>query len=418
MHRAARRGLAMLLLLVAALFAGAAAAAPRIGVATMQPGEIFWERFGHDAIVVVDPDTGAATSYNFGYFDLTEPGFVGNFVRGRMRYRLVALPLEEDLVLYRDEGRGTRIQWLDLTEAQATALARDLEVNARPENAVYTYDYFRDNCATRVRDAVDRALGGALKRALVARSQGSTYRSEAVRLASPAPWMWLGFDIGLGPAADVPLSRWDEAFVPMRLAAALREIRIDGRPLVREETDVLPHRIAPEPAEHARPVWPWLAAGLAIAALLVAGRRRAPRSVAAFAVAFWLVAGLLGALMLFIWAGTTHRFGWANHNLFLLNPIAWLLLPGGIALLRGGTPGPVFRASLAAVAAIALVGVFVSWFPGAVQDNTRWIALLVPVHLALLVALRRRTAAAGAVPGGANGGHASDAAIARSSVRS
>ena len=62
-------------------------AAPRIGVLTMGPGEIFWERFGHDAIVVEDPASGALTSYNFGYFDLAEDGFIGRFIRANSRAR-------------------------------------------------------------------------------------------------------------------------------------------------------------------------------------------------------------------------------------------------------------------------------------------------------------------------------------------
>ena len=97
-------------------------AAPRIGVVTMQPGEVFFERFGHDALVVADPDGGQLTSYNFGFFDPSEPDFVGNFVRGRMMYYLVALPLEEDLAQYRNAGRGVSIQWLDLPPPQARAL--------------------------------------------------------------------------------------------------------------------------------------------------------------------------------------------------------------------------------------------------------------------------------------------------------
>lgn len=389
-HRAAVR-LARLLALFALLaLAGLAhAAAPRIGVATMQPGEIFWERFGHDAIVVADPATGAATSYNFGYFDLTEPGFVGNFVRGRMRYRLVALPLEEDLVLYRDEGRGVSIQWLDLTDAQAIDLARRLEVNARPENAVYTYDYFRDNCSTRVRDALDATLGGAMRRQLETRSRGSSYRSESVRLASPAWWMWLGFDIGLGPRADVPLSLWEEAFVPMRLAAALREVRVDGRPLVTSETEILPHRIAPEPADEPRALWPWLLAGVVLGGVLAYAGRRRPRLVAGGALVFWALGGLLGAVMLFIWLGTVHVFGWTNHNLLLLHPLLWLLLPGAWRMLRGREPGRLFGLMLVAAFLLAVAGLFLSWLPLMPQANGNWIALLLPVHLGLWRGLRR-----------------------------
>src|SRR5687768_2135535 len=67
-------------------------AAPRIGIVMMEPGEIFFERFGHDSVLVADPETGEAISYNFGFFDPTEPDFIARFVRGDMRYRLAAVP--------------------------------------------------------------------------------------------------------------------------------------------------------------------------------------------------------------------------------------------------------------------------------------------------------------------------------------
>jgi hypothetical protein len=368
-----------------------APAAPRIGVATMQPGTVFFERFGHDAIVVVDPVTGAATSYNFGFFDPGEPDFIANFVHGRMRYRLEALPFEQDLAYYREVGRGVSVQWLDLSGAEASRLAAALAENARPENARYRYDYFTDNCATRVRDAIDAALGGSLKRQVEGRSHGATYRSESVRLASPAPWMWLGFDVGLGPAADQPLSVWQESFVPMRLADALREVEgNDGRPLVRAEQRLLPQRLPPEPAEAPRPWWPWLLAGLAVAAAALLAARRFPRVVAACALPFWGLCVLVGALMLFLWLGTEHRFAWGNHNLLLFDPLCLLLLPGGWRIARGRAPGPWFARWLAMVAIGTVVALFMLWLPVAPQRNAHWIALLLPVHAGLWLALRRR----------------------------
>src|SRR5690606_41242228 len=129
----------------------------------------------------------------------------------------------------------------------------------------------------RSRDAIDDALGGLLHNRIAGRSRGNTYRSEAVRLASPATWMWLGFDIGLARAADQQLSRWEEAFVPMRLADSLREVHLDdGRPLVYAEQELLPHLVAPEPAEKPRPWWAWLMAGLALSAVVWARARTRP----------------------------------------------------------------------------------------------------------------------------------------------
>ena len=367
-------------------FAQAPTAPPpiRIGVATMEPGEIFWERFGHNAIVVDDPARGAPLSYNFGFFDLSEPGFTGRFVRGDMQYMLAVLPFEQDLAYYRDTGRGVSIQWLDLDPGRARALADALAFNALPGNARYSYDYFTDNCSTRVRDALDEALGGLLRDRLhePATTGRNTWRSEAVRLASPAGWMWLGFDLGLGPRADVPLTAWQEAFVPMRLADSLRTVRLwDGRPLVRAEQVLLPHRIAPEPAVAPRPWWPYGVAGLLLATGIVGLGRLRPRLLAAAALPFWILCGVLGLLMLFLWCCTSHWAGWENRNLLVYGPLCLLAVPGGWRIARGRAPGSWFAPALGAIAAAAVVALGLHLAVGA-QDNLRWIALLLPVHLA------------------------------------
>ncbi len=363
----------------------------RIGIATMQPGEIFWERFGHNAIVVDDPARGVPLSYNFGFFDLTEPGFAGRFVRGDMQYMLAVLPFEQDLAYYRDTGRGVSLQWLDLPPGRARALADALAVNALPENARYSYDYFTDNCSTRVRDALDEALGGLLRERLDtgATVGSSTWRSEAVRLASPAGWMWLGFDLGLGPRADVPLTAWQEAFVPMHLADSLRGIRLDdGRPLVRSERELLPHRVAPEPVAAERPWWPYALAGLLLGAGTLGTGRWRPRVLAAAALPFWTLCGAIGLLMLFLWCCTAHWAGWENRNLLVYGPLCLLAIPGGWRIVRGRDPGRWFGIALATIAGAAVVALALHAIAGA-QDNLRWIALLLPVHLALWAALAR-----------------------------
>lgn len=387
--------LSLLVLVLPALAAAqptatAPAAPPRIGVMTMQPGEVFFERFGHDALVVADADGGQATSYNFGFFDPSEPDFLGNFVRGRMMYYLVALPLEEDLAQYRQAGRGVSIQWLDLPADQADALAAALAEHARPENARYHYDYFTANCATKVRDMLDTAMGGALQEQL-ADPAGQSYRSEAVRLASPAPWMWIGFDLGLGPYADQPLSRWQDAFIPMRLAADLATVsNRDGRPLVAATETLLPQRVEAEPAAHPRHAWPWILAGLALAAGVVALRQR-PRLLVALALPLWLLCGLGGVLLLYLWGFTAHEAAWGNRNLLLLNPLCLPIALAALPLLRPGRrPGCALAGMLVTVALLALAAVPVHLLALRPQANLPWIGLLLPVHLALAWILRPR----------------------------
>jgi hypothetical protein len=216
-----------------------------------------------------------------------------------------------------------------------------------------------------------------------------SFRSEAVRLARPAPLMALGFDLGLGPPADVPITHWQAGFVPMRLADGLRALRHpDGRPVVVGEMELVPHRLAPEPATQARPWWPHAIVGFALAGLVVGVARRRPAAVAAAALPFWLVAGVLGLLLVFLWGFTAHWSAWANQNLLVLSPLCLALLPGGWRVARGREPGRLFRMLAIVVAIGALVAALLHALPAPPQDNLRWIALLLPVHVALALAFR------------------------------
>src|SRR5690606_34662216 len=183
--------------------------------------------------------------------------------------------------------------------------------------------------------------------------------------------------------ADRPNALWEDAFVPMRLAQSLRDVRLaDGRPLVVAEDALLPHRLEPEPVPRRVAWWPWLLAGAALAALAWSQRHR-PRAVAAVAMPAWLLFGAVGALMLYIWFGTAHRFGWANHNLLLFNPLCILLLPGAWRIARGRDGGRMFGLLLPLVAAMALLAPFLLWMPQQSQRNGHWVALVLPLQLAL-----------------------------------
>ncbi len=380
------------LLIFALLYSIGCVAAPRIGVVTMQPGAEYWSRFGHDAILVddrADDPANVPMLYNYGYFDFDQPYFLLHFAQGYMSYQLAAVPFQEDLAGYAHEGRGVSLQWLDMTPSQASKLQAYLQWNARPENATYRYDYFTADCATRVRDALDRALDGRLQQQLTAPSQGLTYRSEAVRLGAPEPWLGLSMHFALGPFADRPLSRWDEAFIPMRLQASLRMIHTaSGTPLVEKEMELLPQRLSPALTDVPRwRVW-FVLAGVGFAALGLFGMRHAPRTTAAIAGAFWLFCGLAGTGLIAIWGLTEHVAIWGNENILLTSPLCFALLPGAWNIARG-RPAPRWHAyMLVLVALSAGVALFLKFLPFRIESNGDWIALFLPIHLALAYAGR------------------------------
>jgi len=385
--------LVALFLALTALLSTACFAAPRVGVVTMEPGEEYWSRFGHDAILIDDraDDPGSVPLlYNFGYFDFDQPYFLLHFAQGYMSYQLAAVPFQEDLAGYAHDGRGVSLQWLNMTPAQATKLQQLLQWNALPENATYRYDYFTADCSTRVRDALDRALDGELHEQLTAPSQGLTYRSEAVRLGAPEPWLGLSMHFALSSYADHPLSRWDEAFIPMRLQASLRTIRSpDGKPLVGREMVLLPQRLPPALTEvPAWRVW-FVTLGLLLAVLALVGTRYAPRTTAVFTGAFWLFCGLAGTGLIAIWTLTEHVAIWGNENILLTSPLCFLLVPGAWIIARGRVPGRWYSNLLLLVALSAGVALFLKFLPFRIQSNGDWIALFLPIHLALAYAGRR-----------------------------
>ncbi|HEY8470115.1 MAG TPA: DUF4105 domain-containing protein, partial [Longimicrobiales bacterium] len=197
-----------------------------IYLVTMGPGDAVWERFGHNALWVRDAATGLNVAYNYGVFDFAAPGYLRNFIRGRLDYWVEAVDAEAMLRAYAVANRSIWVQELNLAPAERLELWRFLQWNARPENRIYRYDYYRDNCSTRVRDAIDRVLGGRLRQVLDAEASGMTYRAHTRRLVADDLPVYYGLDLAMSEVIDVPLSLWAESFLPMELMENVRRVTV------------------------------------------------------------------------------------------------------------------------------------------------------------------------------------------------
>ncbi len=369
---------------------------------TMGPGALVWERFGHNAIYIHDPDRGTDLAYNYGLFDLRQENFLLRFIQGRMWYWMAGHPAQRYLEQYAADNRSVWLQELEMAPDAKLALQRFLEWNALPENRFYHYDYYRDNCSTRVRDALDRFLGGSIRQQTDTMAAGTTYRFHTERLTENDRLIFTGLLVALGPGVDRPISGWEEMFLPLAMREHLRRITVPGPngspiPLVRSERTLFESSApAPPPAP---PRWlPWyLLLGLAIGGLALALGRRAGRSSGARAgltllVTGWsLVAGVAGAVLAGLWGLTDHVMTYRNENLFQVNPLS-LLLALAAVLLWGGRVNPRrFAERLAVViAGIALLGFILQLLPGLGQVNGPIIALALPAHLGIAAALWRR----------------------------
>jgi hypothetical protein len=382
-------------------------------VMTMGPGSLVWERFGHNAIWVHDAARGTDKAYNYGLFDFEQENFILRFVQGRMLYWMEGFDAYLTAEHYRRDDRSVWVQELELTPEERLRLRDFLEWNEREENRYYRYDYYRDNCSTRVRDALDMVLGGRLREGTEAEPAGASFRSHTRRLTTNDLTIYTALNMGLGSPVDRPISRWEEMFLPLKLREHLREmttVDASGRevPLVKMEATLYESGRAPvrdEPPGW----WPgYLLAGLLIGGLVVLLARfssttRAARYGFVLLAGLWsLLAGLGGLVLFGLWAFTDHAAAYANENLFQLNPLSLALL-----VLVPATAYGVERSRrmaigvAAAVAAISLLGLLVKVLPWFVQVNGEVIALALPIHLAvagsmyLLVRAQPAPAAAG-----------------------
>jgi hypothetical protein len=291
--------------------------AAEVSLLTMMPGDEVYALFGHTAYRVTDPALGLDRTYNYGTFDFDQPFFIARFARGLLDYQLSVSSFEQTLAQYRYLGRPIIEQRLDLPPDAKQDLFRFLETNYLPENRAYRYDFFFDNCSTRPRDALERALGERLDYGGY-RPAGESFRDLLQPYLEAQPLTDFGIDLGLGAPTDRDATRREAMFLPLELLRAFDAATLDGRPLV-AATDTLfwvPGAGMPEEDLD----WPtlvgWLlfalGAGLTLAARVGKASERAVRR---FDVALFGIVGLAGLIIAWLWLGTEHAVTGPNANL-------------------------------------------------------------------------------------------------------
>ncbi len=378
----------------------------RISILTMGVGAQVWERFGHNAIVVEDQGKGTRIAYNYGMFSFAQENFLLRFIQGRMLYWMQGYPAEWDIPRYIAAERSVWEQELDLTPAQRLEIRDFLEWNAREENKFYRYDYYLDNCSTRVRDVIDKVTGGSFHAQMTGPGTGS-YRFHTQRLNTNNPLLYTGLLVVLGGRADRPASRWEEMFLPLKLHEYLQSATIADstgatRPLVKSERTL--YESSRYPVPDAPPSWipGYLIVGLLLGGMMLwGGRFGGTRAVARRALAvvgtLWaLLSGLAGTILVGMWAFTDHVMAGRNENVLQCTTLALalgLVLP---MLIRGR--GWAVRSGTAlalGVGALSLLGLLLKLLPLFDQVNGQVLALTVPANLGLALGVwfysRRQT---------------------------
>ncbi|MEL7363134.1 MAG: DUF4105 domain-containing protein, partial [Bacteroidota bacterium] len=276
----------------------------------------------------------------------------------QLDYQLSVADFDRVLAFYRSQGRATVEQTLALDSAAVQTMFALLETNYLPENRTYRYDFFFDNCATRLVDAVDAATPDTLR--LGTFDDDATFRDLIQPYVAEQPLLRLGMNLGLGLPTDDVATDYQRTFLPLELLDAFDRATLGGHPLV-ARTDTLYWTSYAERTP-ATSRWPlWLTWGLfAIGGVLTVLGWRRRKSVGAWGrrgdALLFLVAGLSGAILAFLWFGTEHRVTGPNLSLLWLWPTHLVVVA---LLLRPTLPG--WGRVYLWAAAIAAVGMAVTW---------------------------------------------------------
>lgn len=296
----------------------------RFSLLTCGPGvEFIGASFGHNGIRQLDSGAGTDIVYNYGTFDFAAPNFELRFARGTLPYRLATGSTAGFLAEYAHYGRSVREQVLNLTPEEALYLRDLLETNLLPQNREYIYSSVYDNCATRVRDVLQKATRGKLAWGEARRRKdwlpNKTFRQVFNKHLTAEPWQRFGINILTGMPVDEKMTNEQAMYLPAFLARAAASARIADRALVRKDVELLPQRVTlPAYTPLTAPFFTLLAvSALTILLLFLPSTRRAGR---AFGNVLLFITGLLGIFMLLMWFGTDHKICRDNLNLLWALP--------------------------------------------------------------------------------------------------
>lgn len=295
----------------------------QISLLTCSPGKEVWAQYGHTAIRYYDKESGEDLAINYGIFSLDQTYFIPRFVLGMTDYRMGVQPMDMFLTQYSYEGRGVVEQILNLSTEDKEVIYKALQENMKPENVVYRYNYFFDNCTTRARDMLVNHLHG--KVVYPPAEEDATFRSMIHKWNNKYEWSQFGEDLLLGVNADRKTTKSEQQFLPENLRSDFDKASYNGKPLVKETNVLLDAET--EVAEPAFPLSPLsialIFAVISLVMMLFSYRRQ--QVYWAWDLALMLTSGLMG-IIFFVMIFSQHPCVSLNFILLFFNPLPLFFL--------------------------------------------------------------------------------------------
>ena len=343
-----------------------------VSLITCGSGNELYSTFGHSALHIYDPNTGLDRVYNYGTFDFDTPNFYVKFARGQLNYFLNVTDFNRFVRAYQYEGRWVYRQELNLSTIQKAEIFAFLENNALPQNKFYKYDFFYDNCSTRLRDGLEKLLGESLIYPDASADTTATFREMIDLYLLDLPWSDFGIDLALGMPCDEEADFREKMFLPDYLMANLGKAKVlregEMQPLVKKEGMVLAENPNLTKSD-ASPIM-WIFWVLMIFSFGT-GIFIHPQKLKWFDIVFFTTVGILGIVIALLWFATEHTATKWNLNLLWALP-TWIW--AAILLIRNKPSSKFFK-----VHAIITFTIMVFWI--AIPQSFH--EAIIPIVLAL-----------------------------------
>ncbi len=288
-----------------------------VSIITCGPGSELFTTFGHSAFRIKDPTLGVDRIYNYGTFDFNAPSFYLNFVKGKLIYQLGTSDTGRFLRNYTYEKRWIKEQVLNIPSEKVQLFYTFLENNALPKNKDYRYDFFYDNCATKLEEVVSKVLGASVQYSNAHLSSNKTHRDLIADYTQQHPWGKFGIDLALGSVIDKRATFDQYRFLPdyMMQAFANATITIGEKkiPLIKETKDLIPPFLNSSMAFGYYPLLLFTIILLIVSYITYTDFKKKQRSKLLDFILFFGT-GIVGVLVLLLWFATDHTATYKNLN--------------------------------------------------------------------------------------------------------
>jgi hypothetical protein len=298
-----------------------------VAVLTFGPGASLNDAFGHNAFRITDKTRGIDLVYGYGEYDFEAPFFYLKFAQGKLNYMLSRHNFRDIYRYYSRHNRDINEQILNLTTKEKQKLFNYLEYNYKPENRRYLYDFFYDNCATRIRDVAELATESPIEYTIPKDFAPKTFRTLIYEHVDKNTWGSLGIDLALGSIIDRKASPREHMFLPKYVHDFFATATIGmERSLVKSSAQLNTAEDREDRLNFL--VSPFFILGvLALGILYLTYNDHKNNSRTSWLdMSLAIFTGLVGIILFLLWFATDHTATGYNYNLLWAFPLNLILL--------------------------------------------------------------------------------------------